>query len=160
MLSEELLAWVGREQTYVAPEPIGRAAIRYFARAVGDDNPIYVDADAAVDAGYRDVVAPPTLVCESVQYMDGGRDDEGYAGHTWPLPVPDGYRTVRGGNEYRFHRAAGPDDVLHVTWRLKDLTEKKSMIFCVSEVEYRNQAAELIATNLDTIIYVPPRTSS
>ncbi len=144
LLTRELLEWVGAEVVYTAPEEIGRAAIRYFARAVGDDNPVYGD------------VAPPTLVVESVQYMDGRRNDEGYAGHTWPLPIPEGYRTVRGGNEYTFGRAVRPDDRLTVAWRLRDITEKRSMIFVVSEVTYRDQLAELLATNIDTVIYVPP----
>ena len=160
VITDELRAWVGRTETYTAPEPIGRASLRYFALAVGDQNPLYVDVDAAAEAGYRDVVAPPTFVCESVQYMDGTKDEEGYAGHTWPLPVPEGYRTVRGGNHYQFHQAAHPDDQLTVTWTLQEISEKKRMIFCISVVEYRNQRDELIAVNNDTIIYVPPRSGS
>ena len=53
LLTDELTEWVGREVTYRAPEPVGRAALRYFARAVGDDNPVYTDRDAAIDAGVQ-----------------------------------------------------------------------------------------------------------
>jgi len=35
--------------------------IREFARAIGDDNPLYRDRAAARQAGYPDVVAPPTF---------------------------------------------------------------------------------------------------
>jgi acyl dehydratase len=38
---------------------VGREKIREFARAVGETDPLYLDAEAARDAGYRDVVAPP-----------------------------------------------------------------------------------------------------
>jgi hypothetical protein len=47
LLTEELRGWIGREVSYAAPEEIGRASIRYFALAIGDDNPLYVDEDYA-----------------------------------------------------------------------------------------------------------------
>lgn len=39
LLTDELRALVGRTTVYTAPEPLGRAALRYFATAVGDSNP-------------------------------------------------------------------------------------------------------------------------
>lgn len=39
LLTDELRALVGRTAVYTAPEPLGRAALRYFATAVGDTNP-------------------------------------------------------------------------------------------------------------------------
>jgi len=155
-LTPELLSWVGRTVTYAAPEPVGAAAIRYFARAVGDDNPIYTDAVAARAAGYRDVVAPPTWIAETVQYMDADRDADGYAGHTWPLPVPEGYRTVRGGNTYELFGPVHPDTRLVVTWELESITAKRRMIFCESLVTYTDADGAVLATNRDSIIYVPP----
>jgi acyl dehydratase len=155
-LTPELLSWVGRTVTYAAPEPVGAATIRYFARAVGDDNPIYTDAAAARAAGYRDVVAPPTWIAETVQYMDAGRDADGYAGHTWPLPVPEGYRTVRGGNTYELFGPVHPDTRLVVTWELESITAKRRMIFCESLVTYADTDGTVLATNRDSIIYVPP----
>ena len=35
MMTDAIRALIGREVTYTAPEPLGRAAIRYFALAVG-----------------------------------------------------------------------------------------------------------------------------
>ena len=43
----------------------GREAQRY-ARAVGDLDPIYFDEDAAREAGYDGLVAPPTFVGRTV----------------------------------------------------------------------------------------------
>jgi acyl dehydratase len=40
---------------------VGRAAIAQFATAIGDDSPLYRDADAARAAGHPDVIAPPTF---------------------------------------------------------------------------------------------------
>ncbi|HEX4466400.1 MAG TPA: MaoC family dehydratase N-terminal domain-containing protein, partial [Solirubrobacteraceae bacterium] len=38
---------------------VGREKIREYARAVAEIDPVYLDVDAARDAGYADVVAPP-----------------------------------------------------------------------------------------------------
>ena len=38
---------------------VGREKIREFANAVGETSQVYQDRDAALSAGFRDVVAPP-----------------------------------------------------------------------------------------------------
>ena len=38
-----------------------RSKILEYADAIGDDNPLHRDADAAMRAGARDVIAPPTF---------------------------------------------------------------------------------------------------
>ena len=43
LLTDELRGWIGREVSYTAREEIGRASIRYFALAIGDENPLYID---------------------------------------------------------------------------------------------------------------------
>jgi acyl dehydratase len=40
---------------------VGRAKIREFADAIGDQHPVYRDVDAATAAGYPDLIAPPTF---------------------------------------------------------------------------------------------------
>lgn len=157
LLTEELLANVGRTATYVAPEELGRASLRYFARAVGDDDPRVTDAEAARAAGFRDVVAPVTFVCETNQYLDGRPDEEGYVGHSWGLEVP-GTRLLRGGHEYEFLAPVHPDVVLHVTWRIEDITARTSsqgteLVVVTSTAEYADQHGTLLARNRETLIY-------
>jgi acyl dehydratase len=148
LLTDELRALVGREATYTAPEPLGRAAIRYFALATGDDNPRHLAGD----------VAPPTLVCETNQFVNLERDDNGFAGHGWHVHIP-GTREVRGGNAYRFHRPVRPDDVVTVTWAVTDVTERTTgsgagMVVVTSTATYTNQAGDLLVENEETLIYV------
>lgn len=157
LLTPELEALIGAERTYTAPEPVGRASIRYFALAVGDDTPIYTDPEAARAAGYPDVVAPPTFVCETNQYMTGAPDPDGYIGHSWDLAVP-GTRLIRGGHRYRFHRPLHPDDRLVVRWRIAGMEEKtsssgKAMLLVTSEAAYETTDGEAIATNTETLIF-------
>ncbi|QDQ93017.1 MaoC family dehydratase [Rhodococcus sp. WB9] len=41
---------------------VERGRIRQFSVAIGEENPIYRDRDAAVAAGHPDVLAPPTFL--------------------------------------------------------------------------------------------------
>lgn len=140
------------EAIYVAPEELGRAAIRYFALAIGDDNPLYTDDEYARAHGHPSVIAPPTLVCETNQYMHRPRDDHGYIGHTWDLPIQG--RLVRGGNSYDFVRPVLPTDRVTARWRIAEIRERDTKTFVVSEVTYTNQDGDLLATNRETNVYV------
>lgn len=158
LLTEEIRAFEGRTAVYTAPEPLGRAALRYFALAVGDHNPLYTDAEYAREHGFRDVVAPPTLVCETNQYTGLPRDGDGFAGHTWDIDVP-GTRLVRGGNEYVFGRPVHPDTVVTARWEITGIAERVSargepMLIVTSTATYTDQHDELLATNVETLIYV------
>lgn len=159
LLTDALRSWIGREMTYTAPEELGRAAIRYFAIAIGDENPLYTDDEYARAAGHPSVIAPPTLVCETNQYMSGRPDADGYIGHLWGLPL-EGHRVIRGGNEYEFHRAVLPGDRITARWRIADIQERTSsrggsMLIVVSEIRYTDQSGDLLATNRETTIYQP-----
>ena len=51
----------GRVFEPTAPYLVGREKIREFARAVFATSPLNTDPDAAIAAGYSDIVAPPTF---------------------------------------------------------------------------------------------------
>jgi len=148
LVTDEVRALVGRSRTYTAPEPLGRAAIRYFAMATGDDNPAHLAGD----------VAPPTLVCETNQFTGLSRDANGYAGHGWDFHLP-GTREVRGGNSYRFHQPVRPADVVTARWEVTDVAERttgggQSMVIVTSLATYSNQDGDLLVENEETLIYV------
>lgn len=157
LLTDEIKAWIGREAVYEAPEELGRAAIRYFALAIGDENPLYFDDEYARANGYDGVIAPPTLVCETNQFIASGRPGSAYIGHSWDLPVT-GCRLIRGGNDYEFFRPVRPEDRVTVRWRLVDITERTTskgvpMLVIVSEATYTDEKGEQLAKNTETIIY-------
>ncbi|GAA1765874.1 hypothetical protein GCM10009795_010550 [Nocardioides hankookensis] len=148
LINEEVRALVGRSRTYTAPEPLGRASIRYFAMATGDNDPAHLAGD----------VAPPTLVCETNQFTGLPRDANGYAGHGWDFHLP-GTREVRGGNSYRFHQPVRPEDVVTARWEVTDVTERttgsgQSMVIVTSLATYTNQHGDLLVENEETLIYV------
>jgi acyl dehydratase len=159
LLTEELKSWIGREAHYPAREELGRASIRYFALALGDDNPLYVDDAYARRAGYPSVIAPPTLVCETCQYAHQAPNADGYIGHEWRLPLPPS-RQVRAGNDYEFMRAVLPSDRISVTWTLESIVEKRSsrggtQLFVTSVARHRDADGTIVAVNRETVVYQP-----
>ena len=158
LLTPEIAALVGKEVRYTAPEEVGRASIRYFALAVGDDNPLYTDPAYAREHGHPDVIAPPTMICETNQYTGLRRDEDGYPGHRWQIEVP-GARLVRGGNAYVFHRPVRPSDVVTAVWRIDDVAERRSstgedMLIVTSIAEYFAADGAPLASNTETLIYL------
>jgi acyl dehydratase len=159
LLTDELKAWIGREAHYEAREELGRASIRYFALAMGDDNPLYVDDEYARKAGYPSVIAPPTLIVETCQYAHQAPNADGYIGHEWHLPVKN-CRLVRAGNDYEFMRPVLPGDRISVTWTLEDIVERASsrggtQLFVSSVARYRDAGGEVVAINRETVVYQP-----
>jgi acyl dehydratase len=159
LLTAELKSWIGREAHYPAREELGRASIRYFALAMGDDNPLYVDDEYARKAGYPSVIAPPTLVCETSQYAHQAPNADGYIGHEWHLPVRNS-RLIRAGNDYEFMRPVLPTDRISVTWTLEDIVERSAsrggtQLFVTSVARYRDAKGEVVAINRETVVYQP-----
>jgi acyl dehydratase len=54
-------SYIGRTYPPTEPYEVGREKIREFAAAIGDAGAIHRDAAAAREAGYPDVIAPPTF---------------------------------------------------------------------------------------------------
>jgi acyl dehydratase len=63
-LEEQLAQSVGieAEPPRVARYAVNEAMIRNWVEAHGDHNPVYVDPQAAKDAGRRDIICPPAMV--------------------------------------------------------------------------------------------------
>jgi acyl dehydratase len=54
-------AYVGKTFEPSAPYEVSRVKIAEFATAIGEQSPLCYDQEAAVKAGYPDVIAPPTF---------------------------------------------------------------------------------------------------
>ena len=106
-LLDSLKQMVGTEMVVTAPEPVGRAFIRQFALAIEDDNPVYQDEEYARDTRYGGVIAPPTYICETMQYLVGEVDEAGGPARRLRLPVGT---EIRGGNEYEFFQTGRRPD--------------------------------------------------
>ena len=153
-LVRRLKASVGKEFVFRAPDEVGRASIRQYALALGDFNSLYTNADHAKANGLRDVMAPPTWVCDSWQYFDGDIDERGELLGRGELRE---LAALRAGNDYEFFQPVHPDDVLTVLWKVGDVVEKHgrsgTTIFQEFEVSFFNQRDELLARSRETFFH-------
>ena len=153
-LFERLREMIGQELVFNAPDEIGRSSFRQYALAVGDFNSLYSDREQATEHGLRDVMAPPTLICDTWQYVDSDMDERGDLVGRGPFGELTG---LRAGNEYEFFQPIHPDDVITARWLVKDVYERTgrsgTLVFQIVESTYRNQRNELLARNTETLFY-------
>jgi len=127
---------------------VEKGRLRFFAKAIGETNPIYIDESAAVAAGYRALPAPPTIPFSLD--MDGPE----------LLPVVgalnlDIARVLHGSQEFEYHAPICAGDRITVTSRISDIFDKKggALEFVVMESSYSNQDGDLVATARNTLVY-------
>ena len=79
-LYSRALAWLGKEATrpVEARDPVNVPMIRRWCEAMGEQNPIYVDADAAAAQGFSAPVSPPAMleVWTMARFRHTGRSAE------------------------------------------------------------------------------------
>ena len=141
--------------------PVEAGHIMLFARAVGDTNQIYHDADYAQGTEPGSVIAPPTFVQASAQF-----NPDYYLrpkpGQPWfgSGKEPTGVARSEGGGggglhaeqHYVYHRHPKPGDVLTATVKPGKTWEKQGrrsgkLTFTESITEYRDQNGELVVTS-------------
>ena len=98
---------------------VDRARIRQFARAVGLEDPVYYDEEAARKAGYPGLIAPPTFAVAL------GVDDADPGGGGMPRPKWDVRKILHEGNEIVYERPIFAGDVLTRKAMLKSITTRE-----------------------------------
>jgi acyl dehydratase len=112
--------------------------IREYASAVGENEPVYHDAEAARAAGFRSVVAPPMF---AVVYSAGAM---GPAILDPELGI-DLMRMLHGSQEFVWGEPVCAGDTITTAAEFKDLYEKSGRNFYVFESVSRNQdGAEVV----------------
>ena len=111
---------------------VGKEKIGEYARAVGEENPVYFDRVAATEAGFRDVVAPPMF---AVVYSSGS-----VAPAIFDPDVGLNFAMmVHGGQEFAWGEPVCSGDVISTVTTVKDISEKGGMGFYVFESVSTNQ---------------------
>jgi acyl dehydratase len=120
--------------------------LRFFAKAIGETNPVYFDDAAARDAGYPALPLPPTFLfsLEFEQTSSGWRDELGIVSS----------RILHGEQSFVYHRMAHAGDVLHYDSRIADIYDKKNgaLWFIVRETRVTNQRGEHVADLRSVIV--------
>ncbi len=140
-------SWIGRELPAVEIT-LERGRLRFFAKAIGETDPVYTDVESAKKAGYADLPAPPTFLFGAE--LDGGTLDRLLA----DLKVPIA-KILHGEQGFTYHRPACAGETITVQSRIADIFDKKNgaLEFVVKTSEARNAARELVA-ELRSIIVV------
>jgi acyl dehydratase len=129
---------------------VDRSKIRELAQALGDDNPVYVDDDAARASGLPGIVAPPTFPTLFKMWGEGGS-----APHIEAMGG-DTLRLLHGEESYEYHGFIRPGDVITGQTGVVSIDEKQgrsSRLDVVNlETEYHNQAGELVVVARTTIV--------
>jgi acyl dehydratase len=114
---------------------VGREKIREYASAVGETNPVYFDRQAARDADFRDVVAPPMF---AVVYSAGSVGPTIFD----PEIGIDFMRMVHGGQEFEWSEPVCAGDVITTETTFKDFSEKDGRAYYVFESVSHNQEGQ------------------
>ncbi len=127
---------IGRESEPVVHE-VEKGAVRRFAEAIGDPNPLYVEEEAARAAGYPSLVAPPTFPVALTS-------NERFR-HSLDL----GTRSIiHGEQQFEYVRPIVAGDRITVTTKVADVQERAGasgpMDVLVLEDEGRDDKGELV----------------
>jgi acyl dehydratase len=124
---------------------VGREKVREFAAAVGEENPLHHDVEAAREAGYADVVAPPMFAV-----VFGGR---AMAPALFDPEVGiDFSRMVHGGQEFVWGPPVVAGDEIATEVEVKDVSERGGLQFFVFESRSTNQDGDTVCTGTWTNI--------
>ncbi|MFJ4067211.1 MaoC family dehydratase N-terminal domain-containing protein [Pseudomonas sp. NPDC089996] len=119
---------------------VEKGRLRFFAKAIGETDPIYTDEDAARAAGHRNLPVPPTFFkCLESE----GRDLQ----QLLELFDFDLRRLLHAEQGFDYHNMAYAGDVLTYESHVADIYEKKggALQFAVIVARVTNQHGEHIA---------------
>lgn len=120
------------------PFEVTKEVIQAFSRSIGETNPLYTDEAAARAAGYRSLVAPPTLCTIFVRRVS----------------LPDinlkfGRMRFHAGQRVQRRGPIVAGDLITASSHLKEVYPKTgrsgTMVFIVWETTFRNQKGEIVA---------------
>ena len=162
LLTEALKKYIGlQSEAETACDPVERGAVRRYAQAIQDEDPIFWEA-CPNNARYGGPVAPPLFpthmfrrtfgAADPLQERARDTDFDGLASAASSgLPELEPIRhlaLLNGGAEIEFFRYARHGETVKLRSRYADIVEKDSskgpMLFVTIEAEYRNGDGELL----------------
>ncbi|GED96804.1 hypothetical protein nbrc107697_08430 [Gordonia crocea] len=108
-------------------DPVNAPMIHNWVEAMGDDNPVYVDEEAALAAGHDGVVAPPAMAqVWTMRGLRGVRTDDDPLGRATELFDEAGYTSVVATNcDSVYHRYLRPGETVTLSAELVDVVGPK-----------------------------------
>ncbi len=140
-------AFAGRSYPPSRPYVVLRERVSAFATAVGADDPVHHDPEAAVHAGHRDVVAPPTFAVVLSQQCEAQLITDPEAGI-------DFRRVVHGEQTFVHHRPIEAGDSIVGTLHVDSVREAggHAMVTTRTELATDGDPAEPVCTATSMIV--------
>ena len=138
---------VGRVYPPAAVYEVGREKIREFAEAIGSQDPVHTDPEAARALGHRDVIATPTFAVIVAQRA--GRST---------IPGIDFTRVVHGEERFTHHRPIVAGDRLVATLHVDAVKAVGGHAMVTTRVEIGTEpvapagAGEPVSTVVSTLV--------
>ena len=119
---------------------VEKGRLRFFAKATGQTDPVYIDEAAARDAGHPDLPVPLTfLFCLEMEAPNPAAIRE--------LLGMDYRSLLHGEQGFSYHATAYAGDTLTFRQHIEDIYDKKNgaLEFVVRKTRVSNQRDELVA---------------
>ncbi|MDO8274855.1 MAG: MaoC family dehydratase N-terminal domain-containing protein [Serpentinimonas sp.] len=119
---------------------VEKGRLRFFAKAIGQTDPIYTSEEAAREEGHPSLPVPPTFFfCLEMESPDPAALRN--------LLGLDYRRLLHGEQSFAYHRMAYAGDLLTFEQRIEDIYDKKggALEFVVRKTRVTNQRGEHVA---------------
>jgi acyl dehydratase len=137
--------YAGRTFPAAGPYEVSRVKIAEFAAAIGDPNPLYTDGDAAREAGYPDVIAPPTFPIVIAMAATGAAVGDPGLGLNYAM-------VVHGEEKFEYSRPLHAGDVVTAQATISGIRELRSMTMLTTSTEIRTLDGEHVCTAISTLV--------
>jgi acyl dehydratase len=137
--------YVGRVYGPSEPYEVSRVKIADFANAIGDPSPLYRDRQAAVEAGYPDVIAPPTFAIVISMASAGQANRDPGLGLDYSM-------VVHGEQSFAHARPLHAGDVVVATTTIESIKSAGALSMLVTATDISTVAGEHVCTARSTLV--------
>jgi acyl dehydratase len=137
--------YAGRSFPATQPYEVSRVKIAEFADAIGDPSPVYRDRDAAVAAGYPDVIAPPTFPIVVTMAASGQAIADPGLGINYAL-------VVHGEQRFSYARPLRAGDVVTAQSTIETIKTLGRNVVMTTRTEVRTVSGEQVCTAFSTLV--------
>ena len=144
VITDEMKALIGVEGAPSVLE-VEKGAIKMFAQAIDDPNPLWQDEEYARKTKYGGIIAPPVFLCSLRAGMAQGVERK--------TPFT---RVLAGGDELEYFKPVKPGDTITAVSKITEYSEREGkrgkMLFTIIETTFKNQRGEVVVIGRSTYI--------
>ena len=137
--------YIGKTFPPSPPYEVSRVKVAEFADAIADPNPVYRDREAALAAGFPDVIAPPTFPIVIAMASSGRAIADPGLNLNYAM-------VVHGEQRFEYTRPLVAGDVVTATVTIADIRDagRNSMVTTSTRIETLN--GEHVCTAYSTLV--------